>query len=141
MFSALLKTIILSMSLEGGLIPGHNVSMYPLSLDESYESPMFYTSTTAYSGMSFSIDLAKYFYFSGNITTYQWAKKDEVNFYPFRLDFITGAGVKFKSISLGWTHGCYHPIAPNINIFPYGKIDSSYERVFAKIEIRKELFK
>jgi hypothetical protein len=131
------------MSLEGGIIPGHGIALYPISLSDSYESPTIHTELSTYTTMGFKLKMAKILYINGDISAFEWAMKPitDAAFYPFRVDFNIGAGFQYRALTIGWNHGCFHPIAPNINISPYGKIDAGYQRFFIRAEIKKELFK
>ncbi len=134
--SLFLKTLVLSFSLEGGLIPGHEVSMYQVP---QYQT-ILDVRKTYYSDMSCNLDIYKYFYLTGGITSYQWGVKTEAGFYPFRMDYQFGTGVKYKAVTLGYYHGCRHHIAPNVQIQPFPRIDSGHDQFFVRLEIKKKLF-
>lgn len=131
-----LKTLFLTFSLEGGMIPGYDVTMFVVPEKQTTLD----IRRSWYSDMQCRLDIYKYFYIGGGITSYQWNIRSEANFYPFRLDYQLCAGVKYKNFELGYYNGCFHPIAPNTAIIPYGKIDTGHHRIFAKVKIKKQLF-
>jgi hypothetical protein len=140
-----LKTLILSFAIEGGIIPGHDMEMYPMDymfpIEASYGTrEIVNIDRSFYTEMSCDMEIWKHFYINGGMTAYEWSTKIGFESYPFRMDYLFGAGFKYKSIQIGYAHECMHPIAPNEIIFPYGKIDAAYDRVFIKAEIKKNLF-
>lgn len=133
-----LKSLILSFALEGGMIPGHEIAL--VNNFSLIEKSTLNIKRSFYSDMKFAIDFGKYFYADGGITSYQWVHKGGTDFFPFRMDYQVGAGVKYKSLQIGYAHDCFHPVMPYMVIPAYEKLDVSYHRIFARIEIRKALF-
>ena len=141
--SLFLKTLILSFSLEGGLIPGGpTLTLYTIYNGKTSIN----TNINTYSDMRFTLDFGKYFYVFGGMISYQWPKRGEVNFYPFRLDYQIGAGAKYKSIEIGIGRYCDHGLMPNADLTAlvhgeeFSKLDIGYFKIFAKVEIKKQLF-
>ncbi len=137
-----LKTLVLSFSLEAGLMPGHEVSLFTVPEGKSSIN----SEHTTYSDLKFKLDIGKYFYAFGGATSYQWPVRDQINFYPFRMDCIAGVGFKYKAFEAGWIRECFHPVMPNADLIeishglPFGKIDSGDSRFFVKVECSKQLF-
>jgi hypothetical protein len=125
----------LTMDIEAGLIPGHAVSLYPTTdLQEIVNLDLSF-----YTDMEFKAAW-RYGYVSGGMTAYEWADRREIrNFIPFRMDYLMGAGLTFGGVTIGWAHGCFHRVLPGAMIYPYGGIDSGYDRIFIKAEISKKL--
>jgi hypothetical protein len=132
-----LKTLIMSFMLEGGVIPGHEVSLYPVD-DYTHQSSIDFRQS-CYVDMSTKIR-CKYAYLSGGVTAWEWACKQAGNFYPFRMDFQLEVAVTIGALTIGTGHGCYHPVLPEANVAPYGKLDAGSSRVFVRVEIEKHLF-
>jgi hypothetical protein len=129
----LLSGLLLSGVLQFGLIPGHSMAEYGqvdqmTILDAQHTVFVDYQATARY-GMLFV---------TGGFTSYSLPARQGVDFYPFRADYVYGAGLRRGPIELGYSHGCYHPIAPNMVIYPLPKIDSGYDQFYIKIKMGKE---
>jgi hypothetical protein len=133
----LLLPVILTSTFEGGIIPGHEISLYEVP-DEQQQLNV---KRSFYTDMQLHLDFGKLFYISGGMTAYEWGmKKVSVEYYPFRMDFLFGMGVKWKTLTFGYAHGCFHAVMPNVAIAYQGKIDAGQDRVFVKAEISQKLF-
>lgn len=132
----MLKTLILIFSLESGLIPGHDVSLY--IVPEHQE--LINVSITNYVDMEFGLEAFKYFKFSGGMTSYAWPNKNRLEMYPFRMDYSLGASFHYKAFELGYGHGCFHTVIPNLDRSPLPKLDSGNDRFYINITMRKNLF-
>jgi hypothetical protein len=131
----ILKTLILAMSLEGGIIPTADVALFSLPTEQT----IIQTNPSFYTDMACRLEIWKYFYIGGGMTSYQWGIKNNLSNSPFRMDFDFEIGEKWKCLELGYKHRCIHPVAANINL-PDNTINSSYNYVFMRVEIRKNLF-
>jgi hypothetical protein len=134
---SLLCPAILTSTFEGGIIPGHEVSLYEIP-DEQQELNV---KRSFYTDMQIKLDFGKLLYVSGGMTAYEWGmKKISASYYPFRMDFLFGTGIHWGALTLGYAHGCFHPVMPNVAIAYQGKIDAGQDRIFVKAEISNKLF-
>jgi hypothetical protein len=132
-----LKSFNLESSIEFGMIPGHNLSLYKIP---EYNLNIN-ISQTYYADLQERLDITKYAFISGGLTSYflTW-KTFQADFYPLRMDFNFGVGFKYKYLEIGYKHGCFHPIAPNIYAIPLPKIDASQDNFYIKATINNKLF-
>jgi hypothetical protein len=119
------------------MIPGWSLSLFDIYANQHTLN----THISYYADMKFELKTLDVFYVSGGMTAYEWEIKDKAAFYPFRMDYELGMGIKYKKFEMGIAHGCFHPIAPNVAIFELGKIDAAVNRVFFKIGVSEYLFK
>jgi hypothetical protein len=77
--------------------------------------------------------------FYTTIETYQYANKNEVYFYPYRANYISGVDVYLSDmVSIGAIHECDHPVESKYNLAT-GEMSSWYNyvsqetRIFIKI--------
>lgn len=133
----LLTPAVLTSTFEGGIIPGHEVSLYEVP----DEQELLNVKRSFYTDMQLKLDFGKLLYVTGGMTAYEWGmKKISARYYPFRMDFLFGAGVRWHDLTFGYAHGCFHAVMPNVAIAYQGKIDAGYDRVFIKAEISQKLF-
>ena len=118
-----------SHSLELGVIPSHDLSLYDLS---EANQKILNINTTYYADYEAKLSISKYFYIAGGMTAYM-LNETATAFYPFRVDFQAGAGARYKAFEIGIAHGCYHPICPDETKLPLPNINSAQTRFFVKI--------
>lgn len=133
----MLKALIMSFMLEGGIIPGHEVSLYPIG-DPGTKNIIDFRQT-CYVDMQAKLRGGP-LYLAGGMTCYEWAFEQPTSFYPFRMDYNLEIGSEYKSVTVGVFHGCKHPVLPMGMIMPYGKLDVGFTTVFARFSIEKKLF-
>lgn len=127
----LLANIIMSGVLQFGIIPGHQMSLYNLN----YMQECLNVDQTIFVDYTARADVFKYGFLTGGFSSYSLAANKGLDFYPFRQDYTLGAGFQYKNFEIGYFHGCYHPIAPNVlEILPY-KIDSGNDQFYIKIKM------
>ena len=132
-FLALCKLFLLSSTVELGVIPGHDLSLFQVP---DYQVNLN-VAQTYYSDLQATLDIAKYGFVTSGVTAYSLLRRTDANFYPFRVDFQLGAGLRYKAFEAGWIHGCYHPIAPDEYAVPLPKIDAAQDRFYVKCQIGK----
>jgi hypothetical protein len=134
-FLAFCKMISLVYSVELGLIPGHDVSMYVVPKEQT----MLNVGLTLYADFNTELKITKYAFVSGGLQAFSLAKKNEANMYPIRMDYTMGAGLRYGVLEAGWRHECYHPIAPSVKIVPFPRIDSSKDIFYIKAVITTDM--
>ncbi len=133
-FSVFVKSLIMSFALEGGIFTNSISLLTPdptskyVSIDESY-----------YTDMQTNLEIMRYLNVYGGMTAYELGTKIK-GFYPVRMDFTFGVAGKYKALTIGYEHGCFHPMVPLENTVLPWKVDNATDRVFARIEVSKRLF-
>jgi hypothetical protein len=130
----LLKFLFIYSTFQLGIIPEHDLSLYKIP---DYQEGLIIT-TTWFVDYTVKARIFKYAFISGGMTTFMFKWQNQVNYYPIRTDFTFGAGIKYKNVEVGWSHECYHPIAPNSYAIPLPRIDSMQEIFYVKCLIGKE---
>jgi len=127
-----LKILLLTCSIELGYIPGHDLGLYEIHETSQH---IINIDHTLYFDYKVNLEIAKYGFITGGITSYSMPFSSNDGFYPFRSDFMLGAGFKYKYIQIGWEHGCYHPLSPNASTFPLPMVNAAQDRFYLKAEI------
>ena len=125
------KLLNINATVELGVIPGHDVSLYDMSSYNPSPNKIcnVYTNQVFYTGFRSELDITKYIFINGELISYELGTKTAFNFYPIRIDFKIGGGLRYKWFEIGVNHSCYHPLAPNVLEIPRPKIDVN-ENVF-----------
>lgn len=130
----LLSGILLSGTIQVGVAPGHQMALYT-HLDDM---PILDPSYTNVAKVNIEAVFWGHAFLEGGFTSYSLKEVKEVfAFYPFRQDYTLGGGLQWRDFRLGYFHGCYHSIAPNMTILPFPKIDGLNSRIYA--EGKKEM--
>lgn len=137
--SLFIQSLIISFALEGGIIPTHAMTYgltpitetcgYKLDLDHAY-----------YTDLNCALEIMKYIKIEGGIISYQVDVERSKGFYPFRVDYNLGASLNYKSLTIGYSHGCDHSFTPLVNFSVPGKFDYIMDRFYLRAEIKKQLF-
>lgn len=127
----LLKMFLLTYSLEAGLIPEQSICLYD---EATYPFANVIKQRDAFYFEYENTIRYKTVWVSGGLTAFSLKSSKSSFFTPVRADFAFGAGVTVEFITVGFEHGCYHPVAPNMPRFPLPKIDYAYNRMFVRIE-------
>jgi hypothetical protein len=136
----LLKTLILAMSIEGGLIPGHTLSLSAIPNNNIYvNSNEIATDHAYYVDMQTDLELLRIYHIYGGMTVFDWSAGVQ-GMRPFRMDFTLGVKAQYRGLSIGYEHGCFHPMTPLSNQIIGYNIDYSVNRLYFKAEIKKQLF-
>ena len=130
----LLASITVSGVLQLGYMPGHTMSLYEIPTDHQYID----VSHTWVFDYQATARLFKIGFITGGMTSYSLSTSSIVEYYPIRMDFDIGAGLRYGPLEIGWFHGCYHPIAPNTEIIPLPRIDSGNDFFYVKVKMGKE---
>jgi hypothetical protein len=133
----ILGAILVSGVLQLGIIPGHTMAMYG-TVDNMVALDVQRTYFVDYQARA---EVFKYGFLTGGFTSYSMPFLRGANFYPFRVDYTLGAGLRTKNLELGWAHGCFHPIAPNLAVYPLPKVDSGYDQFYVKVFMGKSNWK
>jgi hypothetical protein len=130
----LLNAILVSGVLQFGLVPGHNLCLFkiPDYTDNIYIGQTYIVDYQA------TANILKVGFLTGGFTSYQWATPAKINFYPYRIDYAFGAGLKYKTWEAGWKHGCFHAIACNVSELPLPKLDLSQDYFYMKVEMGRQ---
>ena len=130
----LLAAITVSGVLQLGYMPGHTISLYEIPADHQYID----VSHTWVCDYQATARIFKIGFIAGGMTAYSLSTSNITDYYPIRMDFSMGAGLRRGPWEIGWAHGCYHPIAPNVVTMPLPKIDSGNDMFYIKIKIGKD---
>jgi hypothetical protein len=134
-FFYLLKIFALSSTIELGFIPGHDMSLFEIPDYQLHIN----IAQTYYFDYHAELDITKYAFIEGGITSFSIPYTGDASFYPIRVDYDLGAGLRYKCLEAGWRHGCFHPIAPNVSNMPLPKIDAHQDAFYIKATIGKPL--
>jgi hypothetical protein len=135
-----LKSLILAMSIEGGMIPGHTLALSAIPDNNIYSSETeINTDHAYYVDMQSDVEAMKYAHIYGGMTVFDWATKSQ-GMRPFRMDFTLGAKLSYSGLTIGYEHGCFHPMTPLSNQVIGYSIDYSVNRLYVKAEIKKQFF-
>ncbi len=89
-----------------------------------------------YVTMDAEVVILDHLFIGGAIKTYIHGTID-YEFWPFELDFLFKAGLRYKNIEFGFRHFCLHPVRPYEMYYqPQGSTDGSYEEFYIRIEKR-----
>jgi hypothetical protein len=132
--STLLANIIVSGVLQLGYMPGHTMSLYAIPTEHQYID----VSHTWVADYQATARLFKIGFVTGGMTAYSLSTSNIVDYYPIRMDFDIGAGLRWKVWEVGWSHGCYHPIAPNVETMPTPRIDLGSDMFYIKVKMGAE---
>ena len=130
----ILGAIIVSGVLQLGYMPGHTMSLYMIPTDHQYID----VSHTWVADYQATARLFKIGFITGGMTAYSLSTSNIIDYYPLRMDFDIGAGLRKGFWEIGWQHGCYHPIAPNVEIMPMPRIDSGSNFFYIKVKMGAE---
>lgn len=129
MIASFIKMLLLSYSLEMGFIPGHGISLFDVTSYQNYIN----ISTSYYTTFQAELEIHKIFFINNEITSYVFSEKFKfARFYPIRVDYRFSTGFRYKKIELGYAHGCYHAVSPNVIISALPLIDASHSRYYIK---------
>jgi hypothetical protein len=130
----LLAAITVSGVLQLGYMPGHTMSLYTIPTEHQYID----VSHTWVADYQATARLFKIGFITGGMTAYSLSTSNIVDYYPLRMDFDIGAGLRRGPWEIGWHHGCFHPIAPNCETMPLPRIDAGQDLFYVKIKMGKE---
>jgi hypothetical protein len=116
-----------------GYMPGTQLSLYEIPTDHQVID-VSHTWTADYQATA---RLLKIGFVTGGMTCYSLSTGSIVDYYPIRMDFDFGAGLRHGPWEIGWYHGCYHPIAPNCEFMPLPRLDASQNLFYIKVKIGK----
>ena len=115
----------MSLYLEIGWIPSNDIYVPEIEVVESEQ--VFY--------LDLGGELQWHFLwidFSVKTYSYMWGYP---RFYPARVDYRTGIGLRYEMLTVGWRHLCAHTVTPYM--FVTDGIDGAYDEVFLRLEIGK----
>ena len=133
----LLAAITVSGVLQLGYMPGHTMSLYTIPTEHQYID----VSHTWVADYQATARLFKIGFITGGMTAYSLSTSNIVDYYPLRMDFDIGAGLRRGPWEIGWHHGCFHPIAPNCETMPLPRIDAGQDLFYVKVFMGKSNWK
>lgn len=130
-----LANVLISGVLRLGIMSGHDMSEYrvPDSLG------LIDTKQTTIADFKVETVFGKYVFANGGFVCYSLPARHKFGVYPFRQDYTFSFGLKWKFLSLGTFHGCYHPLSPYLRNSPLPKIDCSQDEIFLEAKNQKKI--
>ncbi len=134
---AFTKIFLLSTSIDMGVMPGHDMTMYDAV---TTQNGSLRVNQAFYTDYSTDLCISKYFCASGGMRCYFFSERASIlEFYPFRMDFHFGGSLMYKIFEVGIKHECDHPIAPSANHCPLPEIDFHQDRFYGKAVIDENI--
>jgi hypothetical protein len=123
----LLSNIVVSTVLRFGMMNGHDMAEY-CHLDNLND--ILLTDRTVIINFQAEAVLWKYGFVDGGFASYSLPAREGFDFYPFRQDYVYACGVQRGIFRLGWFHGCYHSLGPDMPSLPLPRIDCSQDEFY-----------